>query len=103
MMQSMQEGLKTVSPIMSAEKFQLLQEFGDKNDKKYHASYKAKSYSTVFTSDIKSSLDALVENIISDVINNGIRTIILDDRAMDETTKALPMLMLVGRLKSGIA
>ena len=94
--------LKTVSPIMSAEKFQLLQEFGDEKDEKYNASYKAKSYSTVFTSDIKSSLDTLVEKIIADVVNNGVRTIILDDRAMDERTKALPMLMLIGRLNQAL-
>lgn len=94
--------LKTVSPIMSAEKFQLLQEFGDESDEKYNPIYKFKSYSTVFTSDIKKSMDTLIDTIINDVINNGIRTIALDDRDMDESSKALPMLMVVGRLNQSL-
>jgi len=90
--------LKTVLPIMSAEKFALLQEFGDENNERYDSSYKAKCYSTVFTTDIKSSLDKLVDTIIADVKDNGIRTIILDDRLLSENNKVLPMLMVVGRL-----
>ena len=94
--------LKTVSPIMSAEKFQLLQEFGNESDEKYNAIYKFQSYSTVFVSDIKASMDILIDKIVSDVLNNKIRTIILDDRDMNESSKALPMLMVVGRLNQAL-
>ena len=90
--------LKTVSPIMSAEKFQLLKEFGNPTDEKYQEVYKYRTYSTAFTTDIKSSMDILVEQIISDVKNDGIRTVILNDKDMNEDKKALPMLMVVGRL-----
>ncbi|MCF6245234.1 MAG: glutamate synthase large subunit [Sulfurovum sp.] len=90
--------LKTVLPVMSAEKFCLLQEFGDSTNEKYDPSYKAKKYATTYTTDIKKSLDTLVNTIISDVRNNGIRTVILDDRDLDTEHKVLPMLMVIGRL-----
>ncbi|MDQ7085079.1 MAG: glutamate synthase large subunit [Sulfurovum sp.] len=90
--------LKTVLPVMSAEKFCLLQEFGDENNEKYDAIYKVQKYSTAYTSDLQSSLHALIAQIIVDVREDGIRTIILDDRALSSTEKVLPMLMVVGRL-----
>jgi len=90
--------LKTVLPVMSAEKFCLLQEFGDVSNEKYDASYKAEKYSTIYSTDIKKSLDILVNTIIEDVRNNGIRTVILDDRDLSTEHKVLPMLMVIGRL-----
>ncbi|HIP28775.1 MAG TPA: glutamate synthase large subunit [Sulfurovum sp.] len=90
--------LKTVLPVMSAEKFCLLQEFGDASNEKYDVSYKAQKYSTIYTTDIKKSLDVLVNAIMEDVRNNGIRTVILDDRDLNTEHKVLPMLMVIGRL-----
>lgn len=90
--------LKTVSPIMSREKFQLLIEFGTEDNDKYDPAYRLKSYDTAFESGLKSSLDALVQKIVTDVRDNGIRVIVLDDRAMSASAPAIPMLMLVGRL-----
>ena len=90
--------LKTVLPVMSAEKFCLLQEFGDVSNEKYDESYKAKKYDTTYSTDIKRSLDTLIDTIIKDVRENAIRTIILDDRALTKDNKVLPMLMVVGRL-----
>ncbi len=94
--------LKTVSPILSLEKLELLKAFGDEKDPKYDASYKARTYSTVFSSDLKASLSHLIETILSDVKNDGIRTVILDDRALDADTKVMPMLMVVGRLNQAL-
>ncbi len=90
--------LKTVSPILSLEKLHILQEFGDIKDPKYDASYKSKVYETTFDSDLKLSLNTLVDKIATDVKENGIRTIVLDDRGLDSSTKIMPMLMVVGRL-----
>ncbi len=90
--------LKTVLPVMSATRFSLLQEFGDENSEKYDPTYKYGQYDTTYTSDLKASLDILIEKIIVDVRDNGVRTIILDDRGLDETNKVIPMLMVVGRL-----
>jgi len=90
--------LKTVLPVMSAEKFTLVQEFGDESDEKYDPSYKVGKYSTAYTHDLKESLDTLIAKIIVDVRDNGVRTIILDDRELSDDNKVLPMLMVVGRL-----
>ena len=90
--------LKTVSPIMSREKFQLLKEFGTPGNKRYDPDYRYKTYSTVFATDLKSSMEQLIEEIVTDVKENGIRVIVLDDREMNEIAPAMPMLMLVGRL-----
>jgi len=90
--------LKTVSPILSYEKLQILKEFGEVNDPKYAPEYKARCYDTVFAVDLKKSLFELTDRIVSDVKNDGIRTIILDDGALDHQHKLIPMLMVVGRL-----
>ena len=90
--------LKTVLPIMSSEKFHILQEFGDENNEKYDPTYKCGYYDTTFTHDLKASLDALIEKIIVDVRDNGVRTIILDDRGLSANNKVMPILMVVGRL-----
>jgi glutamate synthase (NADPH/NADH) large chain len=83
---------------MSAAKFSLLQEFGDVNDAKYDEAYKVGQYDTTYTNDLKESLKTLIEKIVVDVRDNGVRTIILDDRALSKDNKVIPMLMVVGRL-----
>ncbi|MEN8727048.1 MAG: glutamate synthase large subunit [Sulfurovum sp.] len=90
--------LKTVLPLMSAEKFCILQEFGDETNEKYDPAYKVGKYDTTYTTDLKASLDALVQTVITDVRDNGVRTVILDDRKLDENTKVIPMAMVIGRL-----
>jgi glutamate synthase (NADPH/NADH) large chain len=94
--------LKSVSPILSLEKLELLQAFGNPKDPKYDASYKVKSYHTIFSSNLRGTLAALVETIIADVKNEGIRTVILDDRVLNANTKVMPMLMVVGRLNQAL-
>jgi glutamate synthase (NADPH/NADH) large chain len=89
--------IKTTIPIMSEERLKLFLEFGDETNAKYNPRYRAKRYSTTFQSDLQNSLYELVDKIISDV-RDGIRTIVLDDRGLDENHKAIPMLMVVGRL-----
>ncbi len=90
--------LKTVLPVMSAEKFCILQEFGDEQSEKYDPAYKVGTYDTTYETDIKTSLDALVQTIITDVRDNGVRTVILDDRGLSNDNKVLPMLMVIGHL-----
>ena len=90
--------LKTVSPILSLEKLKILEEFGDIKDPKYDESYKSRAYVTSFDSDLKASLDILVNKIAMDVKEDGVRTVILDDRVLNAQTKVMPMLMVVGRL-----
>jgi len=90
--------LKTVSPVMSAEKFSLIQEFGKEGSDKYDPAYKTGHYSTTFTHNLKKSLYDLVEKIIADVRDNEVRTVILDDRKVSKDKKVIPMLMVIGRL-----
>ena len=90
--------LKTVLPVMSAEKFCILQEFGDEQSKKYDPAYKIGRYDTTYETDIKASLNVLVQTIIADVRDNGVRTVILDDRGLSGDNKVLPMLMVIGHL-----
>jgi glutamate synthase (NADPH/NADH) large chain len=94
--------LKTVSPILSLEKLELLKAFGNEKDPKYDPSYKARTYETTFSSDLRASLRTLVEKIIVDVKEDGVRTVILDDRALNAQTKVMPMLMVVGRLNQAL-
>ena len=79
-----------------------MQEFGNETDEKYDPAYKVGKYSTVYTTDLKASLDTLVEKIIVDVRDNGVRTVILDDRDLNADNKVMPMLMVVGRLSSSL-
>ncbi|MBU1667825.1 glutamate synthase large subunit [bacterium] len=92
--------LKSVSPILSKEKLEVLLEFGEPSNPKYDAAYKSKCYDSTFSSDLKASLEALVGRIASDVKNEHVRTIVLDDRAVSASLKAIPMVMLVGRLNT---
>ena len=94
--------LKTVSPILSYEKLIILEQFGSEKDPKYDPAYRAKRYYTGFKKDLRSSLNELVEEIVNDVRENGIRTIILDDHTLNETTKLMPMLMVVSRLNHAL-
>ena len=94
--------LKTVLPVMSAEKFAILKEFGTEGNEKYDPAYKYASYDTTYTHDLRGSLNALVEKIVADVRDNGIRTVILDDRNLSVETKVIPMLMVIGRLSQAL-
>ena len=90
--------LKTVLPVMSAEKFAILKEFGTPGNEKYDPAYKYASYSTTYTNDLRASLNALVDEIVADVRDNGVRTVILDDRGLNAECKVIPMPMAIGRL-----
>jgi len=90
--------LKTVMPIMSAEKYSLLIEFGTEGSCKYDSAYKVGFFSTAYKSDLKASLDSLVDSIIESVKSEKTRTIILDDRDLNSEQKVIPMVMVVGRL-----
>ncbi len=94
--------LKTVSPILSYEKLIILEEFGNENDPKYDPTYKAKRYYTGFKSNLRDSLNTLVEQIVDDVKKSDIRTIILDDHILSSDTMTMPILMVVSRLNHAL-
>ncbi len=94
--------LKTVSPILSFDKFNVLQEFGNPKDPKYDPTYHAKRYDVTYEQGLKEALDALVDRIIADVRETGVRIIILDDRGVNQHLRTIPMLMAVGRVNEAL-
>ena len=94
--------LKSISPIITSEKLSILKSFGDKKSPSYQDFYRNKTFSTAYESDLKKSLDALVENVVNSVKNEGTRIIILDDSEFSKKKKIIPMAMAIGRLNSAL-
>ncbi|WP_297484194.1 glutamate synthase large subunit [Sulfurimonas sp.] len=94
--------LKSISPIITREKLAVLKSFGDVKSPRYQDFYKNATFSTAYKSDLKASLDALVEKVIDSVKNDGSRIIILDDSALDKEHKVIPMALAVGRLNTAL-
>ncbi len=90
--------LKSISPIITSEKLEVLKSFGDEKSPRYQEFYKNATFSTAYTSDLKDSLENLVEKVIQSVKNDGIRIVILDDSAFSKENKVIPMAMAIGRL-----
>jgi glutamate synthase (NADPH/NADH) large chain len=94
--------LKTVSPILSYEKLQILEEFGTESDPKYDPAYKCRRYRTGFEAEMREALNTLVEQIVEDVKDEGIRTVLLTDYGLCDTMPTIPMLMVVSRLNHAL-
>ena len=91
--------LRTSTPLLREDKLRILEERSLDLQKQGEDDYlKIKSYATTYTKDLKKSLDDLVAQIIKDVGDEKIRTVILDDRSIDAQKKCIPMAMVVGRL-----
>ena len=94
--------LKSISPIITGEKLEVLKSFGEKGSPRYQAFYHNTTFATTYTSGLKESLDALVEKVINSVKNDGTRIVILDDRGFSKENKVIPMAMVIGRLNSAL-
>jgi len=90
--------LKITSPILIKEKLDIIRSFGDDKSPKYSECFKNFTYSTIYETDLKKSLNRLIKNIEKDVRENGVRIIFLDDRTTDDNFKAMPITMVVGRV-----
>ena len=90
--------LKTISPIITKEKLEVLKSFGDKKSPRYQSFYHHKTFSTVYKKDLEKSLSKLVTSIIESVKKEDARIIILDDSAFSKENMVMPMAMVVGRL-----
>ncbi|QKF70114.1 glutamate synthase, large subunit [Campylobacter hyointestinalis subsp. lawsonii] len=93
--------IKTISPILMQEKFEVLKSFGDESSPRYQSEFKNQTFSTLFSENLKGSLEDLVYDVIN-AVNNGIHIIILDDRGLDEKNAAIPMAMAVGRVHQAL-
>ncbi len=90
--------LKSISPIITLEKLEVLKSFGDEKSPSFQSFYKNNTFSTAYTGSLKDALDALVEKIADSVKNDGTRIVILDDTGFSEQHKVIPMAMAVGRV-----
>jgi glutamate synthase (NADPH/NADH) large chain len=88
--------IKAASPILMKEKFDILCSFGDKNSHRYDEFFKNQTFSTAYETDMRGSLKALYEEIKNAVINDKVSVVILDDRDVSATKKAIPMVFAVG-------
>ena len=94
--------IKTISPILMQEKFEILKSFGDESKPRYNQAYKNKAFSTLFKSDLKGSLEKLANSVVKAVKEEGVRVIFLDDRGVNEESLAMPMAMAVGRVSQAL-
>ena len=90
--------LKAISPIITKEKLEVLKSFGDEKNARYKACYKNKTFDTTFENSLKQSLEALCDDVIKSVKEEGVRIVILDDSNLTKDLPVIPMLMVVGRL-----
>jgi glutamate synthase (NADPH/NADH) large chain len=90
--------LKSISPIITLEKLNVLKSFGDEKSPSYQSFYKNKTFSTAYEGSLREALNLLVDKIIASVKNDGARIVILDDAEFGSEKKVLPMAMVVGRV-----
>jgi glutamate synthase (NADPH/NADH) large chain len=90
--------LKSISPIITMEKLEVLKSFGDKKSPSYQSFYKNDTFSTAYQGDLKSALDALAQEVVASVKERGTRIVILDDSGFSSENKVIPMAMAVGRI-----
>ncbi len=92
--------IKTFSPLLSHDKLSVLLSFGDESNPRYETCYKNQTFYSVYENDLEAELDALACAAAKAVKEGGVRVIVLDDRAVCEDKKFIPMAMVVGRLNS---
>jgi glutamate synthase (NADPH/NADH) large chain len=88
--------LKGISPILSREIFEVLLSFGDPQQPRFEPDYKVGVFATTFRSDLRAGLRQLGDRVEQGVAEEGVRTIVLDDRSLDAEQKVIPMAMAVG-------
>ncbi|MEH0157529.1 glutamate synthase large subunit [Limibacter armeniacum] len=94
--------LKSMNPILSYEKVEVLKSFGTEGKQLYDPAYKCKTLYTHYEADLKASLHKLGESAIR-AINEGAHVLILDDRTLSASRKLIPMAMAVGYINQVLA
>ena len=94
--------IKTISPVLMQEKFEVLMSFGDPTKPRYKDDYKHKNFSTLFEDNLKGSLEDLVYDVVEAVKNEKVKIVVLDDRGMTKKLKPIPMLMVIGRVNQAL-
>ncbi|MDW7693605.1 glutamate synthase large subunit [Flammeovirgaceae bacterium SG7u.111] len=92
--------LKTMNPLLSKEKLDVLRAFGSVGNPLYDPVYKNKVFYTDFKKDLKASLYKLGENVVDAVKNNEVHVVFLDDRSLSKDNYLIPMPLAVGYLNN---
>ncbi|WP_305041518.1 glutamate synthase large subunit [Geoalkalibacter sp.] len=90
--------LKSISPILSRDIFEALLAFGDPKRPRFEEGYRYRIFPTTFRGDLKASLHALGETVVTAVREEGVHIIVLDDRDADAERMVIPMAMAVGHV-----
>ena len=90
--------LKSISPILTKEKIEVLLSFGDEKHPRYKPFYKNRTFSVAFEKDLKNSLENLAKDVVKAVRDDGVRIVVLDDRDLSRYKKTIPMAMAVGKI-----
>jgi len=88
--------LKSSSPILMKEKFDVLLSFGNVKHPRYDDYYKYQTFNTTFTTNLEESLKQLSDEIVDAVKNDGVKIVVLDDRTLNDSCKLIPMALVVG-------
>ncbi len=80
--------IKATSPVLTQTKIDVLKSFGDQYSPKFESEYKNEVYYTTFKENLKESLENLVDRIVYDVKNRGVRIIFLDDSNINSELKS---------------
>ncbi len=92
--------LKTMNPVLSFERFQVLTAFGDEDNPLYDPFYKNETLYTCFKGDLRTALHRLGEKALKAVIEDEVKVILLDDRCLSPQQFLIPMPMAVGYLNN---
>ncbi len=95
--------LKTMTPILSKEKIDVLRNFGTENEPLYDPAYKGKVFHTHFTKDLREALYDLGRRVVKAVEQQKVRIVFLDDRMLSREHLLLPMPVVVGYLNTLLA
>ncbi|OPX27689.1 MAG: glutamate synthase large subunit [Campylobacteraceae bacterium 4484_166] len=100
--ESFAKRIKVTSPILMKEKMDVLLSFGNTRSKRYDKYYKYRNFDTTFKTNLKASLEQLYQTIKKAILNDGIKIVVLDDRALSEHNKPIPMVMAVGYINQNL-
>ncbi|WP_245935661.1 glutamate synthase large subunit [Sediminitomix flava] len=95
--------LKTMNPLLSFEKMNVLKAHGEKGNFLYDPVYKSAVFSTTFKKDLKQSLVDLGEAVVKAVRDDKAGIIYFDDRSLDGKNRLIPMAMVVGYVNQLLA
>ncbi|MDR3345726.1 MAG: glutamate synthase large subunit [Campylobacteraceae bacterium] len=94
--------IKSISPILTQERVEVLRSFGDPDKPLYKKEYKCRTFSTLYEDNLHGSLEDLVYDVVEAVRYEGVHIVFFDDRMIDKTHKAIPMAMVVGRVSQAL-